>query len=569
MSEIKRGRSTVQALQAESILRRYYADSSSLATSMASLQDQSGRADSTSNPEPPPWTQEVAASLATRPSRASSLVSTRTKFSTTTFQEDAKSIDLSISGQHFRISRDGSKVTSINPAELLPPYPFSPLQVSSQHDSSHYRHVGSTPENENDLSNEPIGDFVESQASLDQNNLASSTTYVDPGKSGSNDAEFSFPVPSSDIPQHSGASEHGVSNSSSGLGGPPDKTNTLSSMAVRIQRAWRNYVRYRSPTANSSEPTSSMAGAIDQQQTVALNGSTHFTTAAVRQQATTGPQLHRAGDVPIPVPNKSMSFRDKELPIPDEAETVPVRDSGLSFFTSLSRRPEARDVDRSSLVATSSRPPNLGLARIDSSNAPSISLLSNKAFFPGPDGRESTEQLSLRKWFTGEDIRPFRDTDGPDQTPVVTQPPETMDSENDVSNHYTRMIRFIDRDHRRALHARDTDMAKLRERLNEQDIVYRQELRGRDFLIEDLKKRLDHVEEKTEAEIERARNVVEDVWESRWKDRDFHLRERMQRMESEMQKTMEMTIAEREAAWSAKYEKLRRTLEASEGSLDD
>lgn len=173
----------------------------------------------------------------------------------------------------------------------------------------------------------------------------------------------------------------------------------------------------------------------------------------------------------------------------------------------------------------------------------------------------------MRNWYAGENAKPFRDTDGPSETSTVIHPPEDMDSENDVSNHYTRMIRFIDRDHRRALHARDKEMAELRERLNEKDIVYRQELRARDFLVEDLKKRLDHLEETTETEIERARNQVEDLWESRWKDRDFHLRERMQRMESEMQKTMETTIAEREAFWSTKYEELRRRLEVSEGSL--
>jgi hypothetical protein len=38
-------------------------------------------------------------------------------------------------------------------------------------------------------------------------------------------------------------------------------------------------------------------------------------------------------------------------------------------------------------------------------------------------------------------------------------------------------------------------------------------------------------------------------------------------MESEMQKTMETTIAEREAFWSTKYEELRRRLEVSEVSL--
>src|ERR1700733_12815995 len=95
---------------------------------MASSQDHNGEASSSDNAGLPPWESEVATPLSTRPSRASSLISTRTRFSTTTFQDDAKSIDLSISGQHFRISRDGSKVTSVNRGESLPPYPFRPVQ---------------------------------------------------------------------------------------------------------------------------------------------------------------------------------------------------------------------------------------------------------------------------------------------------------------------------------------------------------------------------------------------------------------------------------------------------------
>ena len=62
----------------------------------------------------------------TRPSRASSIVSTRTKVSINTLQEDARSarsIDLVIGNQSFRIARDGSRVTSSTLAQdSLPPY---------------------------------------------------------------------------------------------------------------------------------------------------------------------------------------------------------------------------------------------------------------------------------------------------------------------------------------------------------------------------------------------------------------------------------------------------------------
>jgi len=497
---------------------------------MASSQDHNGQTGSSDNTESPLWASEVAASLSTRPSRASSLISTRTRFSTTTFQDDAKSIDLSISGQHFRISRDGSKVTSVNRGESLPPYPFALVQDSADQDRLSYSHVSVSPYSEVDLTTLPVEDSVESHVpSPNESNVEISTAYFDHAQPGPSKAGVAFPTLPPETPATS--LDHGVS---SGTGVMSDKTNTLNNMAVRIQRAWRSYVQYRNPSPKSGEPTSSLTRTQD--------GLIESTNAMPGQRAPVSPQLGRSNALSVPVPKKAVSFLDKDLPIPD--------------------------VDHESLVATSSRSQNSRLTRIGSSRLPSTNKVSNKTFFPGADGPwETIGQLSLRDWYTGENTKPFRDTDGPSETPTVIHPPEDMDSENNVSNHYTRMIRFIDRDHRRALHARDKEMAELRERLNEKDIVYRQELRARDFLIDDLKKRLDHLQETTETEIERARNQVEDLWESRWKDRDFHLRERMQRMESEMQKTMETTIAEREAFWSTKCEELRRRLEVSEESL--
>lgn len=507
---------------------------------MASSQDHNCEAGSSDNTGLPPWASEVATSLSTRPSRASSLISTRTRFSTTTFQDDAKSIDLSISGQHFRISRDGSKVTLVNRGESLPPYPFTPVQDPADEDRLNYSHVSVSPYSEVDLTTLPVEDSVDSHVpSPNERNVEISTAYFDHAQPGPSKTGFAFPALPPETPDHAASSDHGVS---SGTGVTSDKTNTLNNMAVRIQRAWRSYVQYHNPSPKLGEPTSSLTKTTKQLRTGSQDGSTESTNAMPGQLAPVSPQLSRSNALSVPVPKKAVSFLDKDLPIPD--------------------------VDHESLVATSSRSQNSRLTKTGSSRLPSTNKVSDRTFLQGADGaRETTGQLSLRDWYTGENTKPFRDTDGPNETPTVVYPPEDMDSENNVSNHYTRMIRFIDRDHRRALHARDKEMAELRERLNEKDIVYRQELRARDFLIEDLKKRLDHLEETTETEIERARNQVEDLWESRWKDRDFHLRERMQRMESEMQKTMETTIAEREAFWSAKYEELRRKLEVSEGSL--
>ena len=120
-----------------------------------------------------------------------------------------------------------------------------------------------------------------------------------------------------------------------------------------------------------------------------------------------------------------------------------------------------------------------------------------------------------------------------------------MNDKNDISLHYARMMRKLDSAHRKALHSKDKQIAELREKLNEKDIVLRQQLRGKDFIIEDLKKRFDNLEESVESMLEMARHQVEDLWESRWKDRDFHLRERMKRIEEDAQRTVEKIRAEK------------------------
>ncbi|KAK2867977.1 hypothetical protein FQN49_003282 [Arthroderma sp. PD_2] len=110
--------------------------------------------------------------------------------------------------------------------------------------------------------------------------------------------------------------------------------------------------------------------------------------------------------------------------------------------------------------------------------------------------------------------------------------PPTMDTENEVSIHFSRMIRSIDREHRKVLHQKCRELADLRERLNEVDQVYRKELKSRDFIIDELRKQVNLMEAQTEERVERARNEVEDIWEKRWKEQEKLLLN-MQRRQSQ------------------------------------
>lgn len=108
----------------------------------------------------------------------------------------------------------------------------------------------------------------------------------------------------------------------------------------------------------------------------------------------------------------------------------------------------------------------------------------------------------------------------------------TVDSENDINIHYSRLIRSLDQILRRALNPHDKELAVMRERLLELDQVYRKELKSRDFIIDDLQKRLQHVEEQLQSRIDTLQSELEEQWESRWRQRDQHYMERMrQRVE--------------------------------------
>lgn len=125
---------------------------------------------------------------------------------------------------------------------------------------------------------------------------------------------------------------------------------------------------------------------------------------------------------------------------------------------------------------------------------------------------------------------------------VESVPPPSMDTEDEIRTHYNRLLRTIDRNYRIELHARDEDMSKLRERINEMDQVYRSELRARDQELEDrlqardkelneLRERIRVLELNDHAALDTARNEAEVMWELVWKDRDRHVADRMRMLE--------------------------------------
>lgn len=129
-----------------------------------------------------------------------------------------------------------------------------------------------------------------------------------------------------------------------------------------------------------------------------------------------------------------------------------------------------------------------------------------------------------------------------------------VETENHISRQYYKMMRNLDREHRRELHNRDKDLEAMRIRLNEMDHVYRTELRAKDFIIDDLTSRLGTLETSQARAIERACNTVEDTWETRWKERNAHLMEQMRNIQEREQDILRQLSEEKERAKKVLFE---------------
>jgi len=421
--------------------------------------------DATSTLSTPQWAREMNAERVRRHSRASSIVSTRTRFSTTTLQDDARSIDINVGGQYFRISRDGSRIT----ADAPPPYPGPARETASIDGRRQPPTPASMPAASADESAENWHESETPRTSLASLNL-------DPGLRANilDPSEFDMPSPI-DVDQSGERS---------------------SSATVRATTRVSNH----GPLADGESELFSAPAELPRSRTLSPMAGLHN---------------------PLPQPSSPLRRRNG-IRLPRLITNSVGPDGGLGPGRWRANAATTRSASSHSPLQVRSAGPIL-------STCPRDETPSSPAYI----GRGADGVFPLLR-----EPRATRVEETP-ASPDDHSTPLPMDSENEISLHYARMMRRLDRDHRKALHLKDTELAEYRERLNEMDTVYRQELKARDFIIDDLKKRLAHLEENMEAKIEKARNEVEDLWESRWKDRDFHLRERMRRMEEEAKRTVD------------------------------
>ncbi|KAJ9379370.1 hypothetical protein DTO063F5_7253 [Paecilomyces variotii] len=461
-----------------------------------------------------------------RTSRASSIVSTRTRISINTLQEDARSarsVDLVLGGRSFHINRDGSKVTSVD--DGLPPY--SP----------------------------PIAEVANApNVDSDGSELSSPTTptgrpFELPGYGRSNESQ-GYSLSHSTWGQLSGLQTdrrpHAHRKSNSVISEPSSLT-TRAQPAVGLDYEGENfYVARRSNSIDTSRETLRTSPATRRSLSYGNLGDFLQSTPINTIRRKTGAQLPR-----IFTTLSGGRFSRSSPSLSEHGEEIP-----MSTQVRVTRSAGPHPGSTMSSEGSSSSPSLARLAATGRIPSPAISVKSDSASTSAP-GRS----LYVKTAVNSND-RPVGTLGSPvhiEEGYAGAEPPP-MDTENDISIHYTRVIRSIDRDHRRALHERDKELAAMRERLNEVDQVYRQQLRARDFTIEDLRQRLTALQQSVETQIHRAQHEVEDMWEKRWKDRDRHLVERMRRIEQDCQRNIEQAIAQRDEEWRATWEKKNELL---------
>ncbi|KAL9115092.1 MAG: hypothetical protein Q9227_000886 [Pyrenula ochraceoflavens] len=462
------------------------------------------------------WSRNRPPSVHSRTSRASSVRSTRTGVSITTIQDDARSIDLSIGGQSFRITRDGSRILTED-QDYLPPYSTTLAHVQEEDLDDDASSTWTAYPGESSTETDTEGDSTANSQVLSQQ----------------------FTPPSSQDSELAPTRQRSRS----------DALGHLSSSSLGVSEGGL----HRSLSSRSPKDVERKPSFVAGPETISVDKRRSVSDGDVMRL-----QLESMGTARVPPLKRRNGIRLPKLVVGAGASTSATHGSNALTIESRASPASSRETQSAGPTFSSgARRGNTEEDNVPTPSSPSFIGRNASGIFPPPmivlDRGESstTDELTrLTPTAAGYTLHsPVQIEEGF----AESHTPPAMDSENDISIHYTRMIRSIDRDYRKALHERDTELAGLRIRLDEKDTVYRQQLRARDFQIDDLKLRIAHLEEDVQRKLEKARNEVEDLWESRWKDRDHHLVERMRRIEMDSQKLVERAVAERDKEWAAEW----------------
>ncbi|EFR03810.1 hypothetical protein MGYG_06810 [Nannizzia gypsea CBS 118893] len=455
-------------------------------------------------------------------SRSSSVVSTRTGVTITTLQDDTRSVrsmELVVGGRIFHISRDGSRITE-HPG--LPPYTAAPpeysfpdtniLSAMQMHELPapnipDYDHIA-WPENEHDYHQHPVTRQRIPSVSLteDRTEERSETPRLQDSE------HLVAELPGTPVERErrgSGSGSGLVSRAHSFVPGPEKITVVAKRRSVSESNIQANlYPNAHHYNGNSSPNNNNNNN----------NNNTHYNNNVHRHNF-----LRRRNGIRLPQLDTGMSFESlrnaifsagpSSSPRMTHSAGPSIGGSSADFQNGIthsrgSYSSRNTPTGEQSSVSRGRSPPTSPQA-IPTATATAAAIATATATAAATATATRNPLLAIPQ--------------GPamvEEGYADTDEPPAMDTENEVSIHFSRMIRSIDREHRRVLHQKCRELADMRERLNEVDQVYRKELKNREFVIDELRQALTRMESQMDEKIERARNEVEDVWERRWKDQE-------------------------------------------------
>lgn len=409
----------------------------------------------------PLWARELANARSGRQSRASSMVSTRTRFSTTTI-DDTRSIDIQAGGQTFRISRFGDRIIDTT---APPPYPGS-------------IYTDELPTNSELLHTENTGEHDIHEHHRHHHHPPFHRTRG-PGRRYPRRVRIATP--------DNGDSDYAHEDD-------PSVANTLSQALTEEDLTWLE--------ANLPSRLKEALG-ID--------------TCRSNREASKSTDDPGYGSS---LPDNDEAREDKRpRSASNSSSPQHIRPASSDQIRSILRPWIPSNTDSIMLEPEVKRWSPLGeRTRQQFESLRGIWKLPRS--FSYDSGQSADRVPRAEEMSPNASVETVRASLPSEEEPSI---PLTATDLNELSQVYNKVIRDLDRENRKQLHSRDKELDQLRILLHEKDVVYRQLIKGKDFVIDDLMKRLDHLEETLESKLERARYEVEEQWETRWKEHDRQL----------------------------------------------
>ncbi len=379
----------------------------------------------------PMWVREAQLSTQTRPSRASSMISTRTKTSILTAADDtAETFEVPIGLQRYKFGLDGSiiSITKADP-EHSAPRASSIAQAPTALEYSQLPVATASP------TAAPNSERQRSESAPPQSNLSQELSDA----SGVSRNPSFTPGRESLSIQRRHASSTSVPTTDATLHPPsPGSPNP------NLRR--RNGLRLKLVTR--------VSGGQKGIEISPLTPNSEYSSISASSQGTlsAGPRSGAGTDAEPPSPSQSYIGRSGQgatglFPIPDDLQDFRYARGG-------STGPMKRSATKTPLAGSQERRRKELPSRTSQAGPKHASQRSGK------ETRAVSDDSGIA--ITDEALSPSlvvtRSPAEFDDAPIGTHPPPSMDSENDISIHYSRLVRSIDKHHREELSARDKEI---------------------------------------------------------------------------------------------------------------